>query len=59
MESRHRLEKVEKQLGSSMELWGINKHYDLCSIRENGNIISTWHPGRYQTRSAWVKEVCG
>jgi len=58
MKGRHGLEKMEKDM-DGQELWSINKHHDLCSIRENGTIISTWHPGRYQTRSVWIKEVCG
>lgn len=55
--NRHNLEKKEKDLDNGKELWSINKHHDLCSIRENGAIISTWDPGRYQTRSEWIKEL--
>jgi len=54
MENRHRFEKRERELKNGLELWSINRHHDLCSIRKNGKIIATWHPGRNQYRSEWI-----
>ena len=55
MKNRHRLESKERDLGRGLELWSINKHYDLCSIRKKKKIIVTWHPGRNILRSIWIK----
>ena len=55
--NRHHKEKRERMLLDGMELWSINKHHDLCSIRFKDTLVSTWHPGRCCTRKQWITET--
>jgi len=57
--NRHYKEKRETHLLDGMELWSINKHHDLCSIRFKDTVLSTWHPSRSVTRKQWVAFTIG